>query len=200
MICFKGNLPPQITTEEEREIFQSWNARNRQRLIEGNMRLALHIAKQFDGKMDSDELVAIAMVGLVKAADAFDPDLGVKFSSFSVACIQREILHALRRAKKAYLDISFETVVACGENDNLKIEDTLYDLKSEKYFQEIEDGQTIYNIIENARITDKERMILKWYVEGKLQKDIAENLGQTQANVSRILKRIFKKIREGEMR
>ena len=43
-------------------------------------------------------------------------------------------------------------------------------------------------------------MILKWYVEGKLQKDIAENLGQTQANVSRILKRIFKKIREGEMR
>lgn len=199
MICFKGNLPPQITTEEEREIFQSWNARNRQRLIEGNMRLALHIAKQFDGQMDSDELVAIAMLGLVKSADSFKPELGFKFSSFSAACIQKEILHALRRAKKTYLDVPIETVVACGENDELKIEDTLYDLNTEKYFQEIEDNQTVHSILSNERLTSKERMILDQWIKGKKQKEIARDIGQTQANVSRTLKKIFKKLRVGEI-
>lgn len=198
MICFKGNLPPQITTEEEREIFQNWNVRNRQRLIEGNMRLALHIAKQFDGQMDSDELVAIAMLGLVKSADSFKPELGFKFSSFSAACIQKEILHALRRAKKTYLDVPIETVVACGENDELKIEDTLYDLNTEKYFQEIEDNQTVHSILSNERLTSKERMILDQWIKGKKQKEIARDIGQTQANVSRIMKKIFKKMREGE--
>ena len=199
MICFKGNLPPQITTEEEREIFQSWNARNRQRLIEGNMRLALYIAKQFDGQMDSDELVAIAMLGLVKSADSFKPELGFKFSSFSAACIQKEILHALRRAKKTYLDVPIETVVACGENDELKIEDTLYDLNTEKYFQEIEDNQTVHSILSNERLTSKERMILDKWIKGKKQKEIARDIGQTQANVSRTLKKIFKKLRVGEI-
>ena len=199
MICFKGNLPPQITTEEEREIFQSWNARNRQRLIEGNMRLALYIAKQFDGQMDSDELVAIAMLGLVKSADSFKPELGFKFSSFSAACIQKEILHALRRAKKTYLDVPIETVVACGENDELKIEDTLYDLNTEKYFQEIEDNQTVHSILSNERLTSKERMLLDQWIKGKKQKEIARDIGQTQANVSRTLKKIFKKLRVGEI-
>lgn len=199
MIYFKGNLPPQITTEEEREIFQSWNARNRQRLIEGNMRLALHIAKQFDGQMDSDELVAIAMLGLVKSADSFNPEYGFKFSSFSSACIQKEILYALRRAKKTFLDVPIETVVACGENDELKIEDTLYDLNTEKYFQEIEDNQTVHSILSNERLTSKERMILDQWIKGKKQKEIARDIGQTQANVSRTLKKIFKKLRVGEI-
>lgn len=199
MICFKGNLPPQITTEEEREIFQNWNVKNRQRLIEGNMRLALYIAKQFDGQMDSDELVAIAMLGLVKSADSFKPELGFKFSSFSAACIQKEILHALRRAKKTYLDVPIETVVACGENDELKIEDTLYDLNTEKYFQEIEDNQTVHSILSNERLTSKERMILDQWIKGKKQKEIARDIGQTQANVSRTLKKIFKKLRVGEI-
>lgn len=199
MIQFKGKLPAQTTDKEEEEIFKNWNIKNRQRLIEGNMRIALYIAKRFEGQMDSDELVAIAMVGLVKAADAFDPDLGVKFSSFSVACIQREILHALRRAKKTYLDVPIETVVACGENDELKIEDTLYDLNTEKYFQEIEDNQTVHSILSNERLTSKERMILDQWIKGKKQKEIARDIGQTQANVSRTLKKIFKKLRVGEI-
>ena len=199
MIQFKGNLPPQITTEEEKEIFQNWNVRNRQRLIEGNMRLALHIAKQFDGQMDSDELVAIAMLGLVKSADSFKPELGFKFSSFSAACIQKEILHALKKKKKTYLDVPIETVVACGENDELKIEDTLYDLNTEKYFQEIEDNQTVHSILSNERLTSKERMILDQWIKGKKQKEIARDIGQTQANVSRTLKKIFKKLRVGEI-
>lgn len=163
------------------------------------MRLALHIAKQFDGQMDSDELVAIAMLGLVKSADSFKPELGFKFSSFSAACIQKEILHALRRAKKTYLDVPIETVVACGENDELKIEDTLYDLNTEKYFQEIEDNQTVHSILSNERLTSKERMILDQWIKGKKQKEIARDIGQTQANVSRTLKKIFKKLRVGEI-
>ena len=163
------------------------------------MRLALHIAKQFDGKMDSDELVAIAMLGLVKSADSFNPEYGFKFSSFSSACIQKEILHALRRAKKTFLDIPIETVVACGENDELKIEDTLYDLNTEKYFQEIEDNQTVHSILSNERLTSKERMILDQWIKGKKQKEIARDIGQTQANVSRTLKKIFKKLRVGEI-
>ena len=163
------------------------------------MRLALHIAKQFDGQMDSDELVAIAMLGLVKSADSFNQELGFKFSSFSAACIQKEILHALRRAKKTYLDVPIETVVACGENDELKIEDTLYDLNTEKYFQEIEDNQTVHSILSNERLTSKERMILDQWIKGKKQKEIARDIGQTQANVSRTLKKIFKKLRVGEI-
>ena len=198
MICFKGNLPPQITTEEEREIFQNWNVRNRQRLIEGNMRLALHIAKQFDGQMDSDELVAIAMLGLVKSADSFKPEYGFKFSSFSSACIQKQILYILRQQKKIRLEISLDTVVACGEKDDLKIEDTLYDLNAEETFRKIEDTETLKSIVSHIKLTDKEKNVLQQWIGGKKQKEIANDLGQTQANVSRIMKKIFKKMREGE--
>ena len=199
MIQFKGNLPPQTTDDEEKEIFQNWNVKSRQRLIEGNMRLALHIAKQFDGQIDSDELVAIAMLGLVKSADSFKPELGFKFSSFSATCIQNEILNALRRDKKSYLDISLETVLACGDDSELKTEDIIYDLSPEECFKKIEDKETIKNILLNAKLPNKEKTILEQWVKGRKQKEIAKDLGYTQANVSKILKRIFKKLRVGEI-
>lgn len=163
------------------------------------MRLALHIAKQFDGQMDSDELVAIAMLGLVKSADSFKPELGFKFSSFSAACIQKGILYVLRQQKKTHLDISLDTVVACGESDNLKIEDTIYDLNVKEAFQKIEDTETLQSIVSHIKLTDKEKNALQQWIGGKKQKEIATDLGQTQANVSRILKKIFKKLREGEI-
>jgi len=89
-------------------------------------------------------------------------------------------------------------VVACGEKDNLKIEDTLYDLNAEETFRKIEDTETLQSIVSHIKLTDKEKNVLQQWIGGKKQKEIANDLGQTQANVSRIMKKIFKKMREGE--
>lgn len=95
------NIPPQITPEEEYEIFQNWNRENRNRLIEGNIRLAMHVVNKFNNvNIDKEELLSTAFVGMVKAANTFDVDKGYKFSTYAIRCMEAEILNYLRRTKK----------------------------------------------------------------------------------------------------
>lgn len=95
------NIPTQITPEEECKIFSNWNHENRNRLIEGNISLAMYVRNKFSNTgADKEELLSTAFVGLVKAANTFDVDKGYKFSTYAAKCMETEILHYLRRTKK----------------------------------------------------------------------------------------------------
>lgn len=194
MIAFKGNLPPQITENEESEIISCWNDANKNRLIEGNMRLALFIAKRFAGQMDDEELVCISMVGLAKSANTFNPDKDIKFSTYASAVIQNEILYALRKQKKTYKDISMQTPVTMKEDQECELGDVLSDEKAERNLELVEDLCFVESELEH--LSNKERQMIFSWMNGANQRQIASEFGTTQGNVSRIFKKVFEKIKE----
>lgn len=194
MICFKEQLPPQITEYEEREIVSHWNDENKERLIEGNMRLALFIAKRFAGKMDDDDLVGVSMFGLVKAARAFDPNKGVKFNTFASHVIQNEILHALRRQKKTYQDISMQSPVTMKEDQECELGDMIPDKKAERSMENVENAYFIENM--SKCLTDRERQAVNAWINGMKQIQISHDMGISQAMVSRIQNKAFRKMKE----
>lgn len=194
MIAFKEKLPPQITESEEIEIVSCWNDANKNRLIEGNMRLALFIAKRFVGKMDDEELVCISMVGLVKAANAFNPDKGIKFSTYASAVIQNEILFALRKQKKTYKDVSMQTPVTIKEDQECELEDAISDEKAERGLENVENAYLIESM--SKYLSDRECYVVKCWIDGVNQIQIAHIMGISQPQVSRIQNNAFKKMKE----
>ena len=194
MIAFKEKLPPQITESEEIEIVSCWNDANKNRLIEGNMRLALFIAKRFVGKMDDEELVCISMVGLAKAANTFNPDKRIKFSTYASAVIQNEILFALRKQKKTYKYVSMQTPVTIKEDQECELEDVISDEKAERNLELVENLCFVES--ELKHLSNRERRIIISWMNGATQRHIASEFGTTQSNVSRILRRAFKKMKE----
>lgn len=194
MIVFKEKLPPQITESEEREIISHWNDANKNRLIEGNMRLALFIAKRFAGKIDDEELVCISMVGLVKAANAFNPDKGVKFDTFASRVIQNEILYALRKQKKTYQDVSMQSPVTMKEDQECELGDMIPDKRAERNMENVENAYLIENI--SKCLTGRECRVVNAWINGMKQIQIAHELGISQTRVSKIQNESFRKMRE----
>ena len=195
MICFKEKLSPQITEQEEEQIFSNWSTTSRQRLIEGNMRLALYVSKQFENALESEELVAISMVGLVKAANAFESNKGIKFNTFASVVIKNEILMAIRKNRKTWRDISLYSSMGVDDKGNEKeIWETIGDLKSEKQMDRVEIQELIRTIREG--LNEEERYVIAQWVDGVPQRKTAEILGVTQSRVSKLTKKAFEKLRK----
>lgn len=195
MICFKEKLSPQITEQEEEQIFSNWSTTSRQRLIEGNMRLALYVSKQFENALESEELVAISMVGLVKAANAFEPNKGIKFNTFASVVIKNEILMAIRKNRKTWRDISLYSSMGVDDKGNeQEIWETIGDLKSEKQMDRVEIQELIRTIREG--LNEEERYVIAQWVDGVPQRKTAEILGVTQSRVSKLTKKAFEKLRK----
>lgn len=195
MICFKEKLSPQITEQEEEQIFSNWSTTSRQRLIEGNMRLALYVSKQFENALESEELVAISMVGLVKAANAFEPNKGIKFNTFASVVIKNEILMAIRKNRKTWRDISLYSPMGVDDKGNeQEIWETIGDLKSEKQMDRVEIQELIRTIREG--LNEEERYVIAQWVDGVPQRKTAEILGVTQSRVSKLTKKAFEKLRK----
>lgn len=195
MICFKEKLSPQITEQEEEQIFSNWSTTSRQRLIEGNMRLALYVSKQFENALESEELVAISMVGLVKAANAFEPNKGIKFNTFASVVIKNEILMAIRKNRKTWRDISLYSSMGVDDKGNeQEIWETIGDLKSEKQMDRVEIQELIRTIREG--LNEEERYVIAQWVDGVPRRKTAEILGVTQSRVSKLTKKAFEKLRK----
>ena len=195
MIYFKQKIPQRTTEKEEKELFDNWGEESKRRMIEGNMRIALHVAKKYEGVLESDDLVAFAMLGLVKAGNSFEPSKGVLFSTYSARVVENEILMAIRKTKKTSKDISIFTPVGIDRNGNvLELAETLEDARSQEFFQQIEDC----DIVRSAQrvLTEKERIVVWKWIHGINQHNIAEELGVSQSQVSRIAKRAFNKMRK----
>lgn len=195
MFYFKHELPSRTTADEEKELFENWNEKSKQRMIEGNIRIAIHVAKKFEGTLDPDDLIGVSALALVKAADSFEPSIGTRFSTYAARVIENEILMALRRNKKSGNDISiYAPINTDGEGNEYEIWEVLGDPKPEKQVEAIENEDFIRIISEG--LDDRERYVIAQWVDGVRQKNIADRLGITQPQVSRIMKRALRKMRE----
>lgn len=200
------SLPPPLSKKEEEEAFSLLTtdfARGRDILITHNLRLVVYIAKKFESTgIGIEDLISIGTIGLIKAVNTFSPDKNIKLATYASRCIENEILMFLRKSSQYKTDISIEEPLNIDWDGNeLLLSDVLGT-----------DGDTVNENIENeaekkllldsvAKLSPRERFIMEkrfGLVDGKelTQKEVADLIGISQSYISRLEKRIIKRLRK----
>ena len=198
-------LPPPLEKEEEDRLIDlsfngDINARNK--LIEHNLRLVVFLAKRYENtKVDLEDLVSIGSIGLIKGINTFSKDKNIKLATYCSRCIDNEILMYLRKTKKSKTDISFEESLSFDADGNeLHLEDILgtdKDIVTKGLDEEL-DKQLLRKELNKLDKRDKEIMCLRYGLNGyeeMTQKDVAEKLNISQSYISRIEKKVIKRLK-----
>lgn len=209
MIFFTGSygnnvFPPPLTDNEEDEYVDKMlngDRDARSKLIEHNLRLVAHIVKKFDKKnTDTDDLISIGTIGLIKGIDTYKKTPKVKITTYAARCIQNEILMYYRSNKKNQSTVSLNDSIGYDKEGN---EINLTDLLEDKQEDIIEKIQIKDNIVLLNRYLnklnkrEKEIIIKRYGLNGQkelTQKEIAKDLKISRSYVSRIEKRALTKI------
>jgi len=199
-------LPPPLTKKEEEDLVAKLVAGDesiRSTLIERNLRLVVYIARKFENTgVNVEDLVSVGTIGLIKAANTFKPEKQIKLATYASRCIENEILMYLRRNSKVKSEISFyEPLNIDWDGNELLLSDILgtdNDVVSNMIDDEV-DKQLL--VIAMKKLSERENEIVKlrFGLNGqieKTQKEVADLLGISQSYISRIEKRIIKRLRK----
>ena len=199
------NLPEPLTKEEELlyvKKAEEGDALAKEALIEHNLRLVVFLAKKYENTgIDLEDLVSIGTIGLIKGVNTYKLDKNIKLATYASRCIDNEILMFLRKNKKRRGEISFEDSLSYdGEGNELHLEDILGTEKDivTKGIEEEHDKKILYQEINKLKKRDKEIMILRYGLfntKEMTQKDVADLMGISQSYISRIEKKVIKKIK-----
>ena len=198
-------LPPPLTRTEEAEVFARLTEHDpeaRNILIEHNLRLVVYIAKKFESTgIGIEDLVSIGTIGLIKAVNTFCPTKNIKLATYASRCIDNEILMYLRKNKKIKTEISFDESLSFDLDGNeLHLEDILGtepDVVT-KGLEEDLNKKIVIEEINKLAPRDKEIIVMRYGLnnkEEKTQKEVAEILGISQSYISRIEKKVIKRIK-----
>lgn len=198
-------LPEPLTREEEQEcVKRSMNGDEvaRSKLIEHNLRLVVFLAKKYENTgVDLEDLVSIGSVGLIKGVNTYKLDKNIKLATYASRCIDNEILMFLRKNKRRKGEISFEDNLSFDSDGNeLHLEDVLGtdgDIVTRGLEREIE-KKILYEEIGKLSPRDKKIMILRYGLfchEEMTQKDVASLLGISQSYISRIEKKVIRRLK-----
>ena len=216
-LCYVGyirsnSFQQPLDKEEEARCISLLSERDeeaRNKLIEHNLRLVAHIVKKYDIKKEqTEDLISIGTIGLIKAVDSFKPEKGHKLTTYASKCIENEILMYLRRNSKTKLEVSIdEPLNVDWDGNELLLSDILGT-----------DEDTIYKDLENEaerkilfralnKLSGREKMIVRMrfgldHPEGKemTQKEVADLLGISQSYISRLEKKIMTRLRREMIR
>ncbi len=197
-------LPPPLSKEKELEYLlkaHQGDIEARNILIEHNLRLVVFLAKKYENTgFDIEDLVSIGSIGLIKGINTYKIDKNIKLATYASRCIANEILMFLRKNKKKKIEISLEeTLNYDAEGNELRLEDILGtddDIVPHE-FENTMDKETLKKEIEILDDREKEIMTLRYGLnntEEYTQKEVAEMLGISQSYISRIEKKIIKKL------
>lgn len=201
----KNNAFPQPLSEEEEEkalrLLEQGDKEARNRLIEHNLRLVAHIVKKFDNTgEESEDLISIGTIGLIKAIESFHPDKGTKLATYAARCVENEILMHLRSLKKSKKDLSLHDPIGMDKEGN---EITLIDILGTESDEVVDRVQfqiqksKIYQYLHVLDEREKEVIIQRFGLideKERTQREIAKELGISRSYVSRIEKRALMKL------
>ena len=198
-------LPPPLSKEEEIhyvELSMEGNQEARNKLIEHNLRLVVFLAKKYENtKVDLEDLVSIGTIGLIKGVNTYKLDKNIKLATYASRCIDNEILMYLRKTKKKRTEISFEDSLSFDADGNeLHLEDVLgteSDVVTKGLEDEL-DKKMLYQEVSKLTGRDKEIIEYRYGLNGKkelTQKEVANLMGISQSYISRIEKKVIKKLR-----
>ena len=176
----------------------------RDRLIEHNLRLVVFLAKKYENTgVDLEDLVSIGTIGLIKGIKTYRMDKNIKLATYASRCIDNEILMYLRKNKKIRLEVSIDESLAYDADGNeLRLEDVLgtpQDLVTKTLESKTEKNYLLREIM-NLPERDRKIMMMRYGLLGEkelTQKDVALKLGISQSYISRIEKKVIRKIKNG---
>ncbi|MDD6102799.1 MAG: RNA polymerase sporulation sigma factor SigE [Clostridiales bacterium] len=202
-------LPPPLTQEEEETCFKaihdSGDEKARNRLVEHNLRLVVYIAKKFENtNILVDDLISIGTIGLIKAIKTFDYDKNIKLATYASRCIENEILMYLRKSSREKLEISLDEPLNTDWDGNELLLSDILGSDEDEISRGLEDEvewQLLRNALKNLSGREREIIELRYGImspdgEEKTQKEVAELLGISQSYISRLEKKIIKRLRK----
>lgn len=199
-------LPSPLSKEEEAELMEklpSGDLKVRATLIERNLRLVVYIARKFDNtRINIEDLISIGTIGLIKAVNTFNPEKKIKLATYASRCIENEILMYLRRNNRTRSEVSLdEPLNVDWDGNELLLSDVLgteNDVTTRNMERKVD-----HTLLQRAMLMlndrEKEIMMLRFGLEGgkeKTQKDVADQLGISQSYISRLEKRIIKRLKK----
>lgn len=201
-------FPKPLTVKEEKECLErcrKGDTSARDELIEKNLRLVAYIVKKYAGiGKDSEDLISIGTIGLIKAIDSFDVDKGIRLATYASRCIDNELLMLLRsekkQAKEVYLNESIGSDKEGNEISLIDIIETSDEDVTDKVLLK-EDLGKLYDYVETV-LSDREKNIiyLRYGIpDGSkeyTQREIADIMGISRSYISRIEKKALNKLKK----
>lgn len=191
--------------EEEEALLklQDGDEEARDLLIEHNLRLVVYVAKKYDNVQNGsiEDLISIGTIGLVKAVNTFKMDKNIKLATYASRCIENEILMFLRKNNKIRQEISLDEPLNVDYDGNELLLSDIIGTDNDIVQVEIEHNdqkEKFYHALENLTQREKEILMMRYGLVGHdelTQKDVANLLGISQSYISRLEKKIIKKLR-----
>lgn len=198
------SLPEPLTKEEEQILSEQLTQGDkdaREKLIVHNLRLVVYIAKKFESSgVNIEDLISIGTIGLIKAVNTFSPEKNIKLATYASRCIENEILMYLRKIASQKMEISLdEPLNTDWDGNELMLADVLGSEVDEisREIEEDDEKRMLMEIIKT--LPERERIIIDMRFglgdkEELTQKEVADKLGISQSYISRLEKRIIKRI------
>ena len=198
-------LPPPLPKDEEEyyiNMASDGDQFARDKLIEHNLRLVVFLAKKYENTgVDLEDLVSIGTIGLMKGIKTFSSDKNIKLATYASRCIDNEILMFLRKNKKVKGEVSFEESLSFDADGNeLHLEDVL-GTDADIVTKPLEDDlnkKIMMEEIDKLSKRDREIIIMRYGLfdnPEKTQKEVADILGISQSYISRIEKKVIKRLK-----
>ena len=209
MLCYitSGDaLPPPLAQNEEAryiELMEAGDERAKNKLVEHNLRLVVYIARKFDNAaVPMDDLISIGSIGLIKAVNSYNSCKNIKLATFASKCIENEILMFLRKNVKNKAEVSLdEPLNTDADGNELQLTDVLGICDDSVY--ETTEQKAMNEALHKAlgKLRDKEQLIIELRFglnnkDEKTQKEVADMLGISQSYISRLEKKIIKKLKK----
>lgn len=199
------SLPSPMSPEEEAatvEEYMKGSEEARLKLIERNLRLVVYIAKRFDNTgVDTEDLISIGTIGLIKAVGSFKPDKNIKLATFASRCIENEILMHLRKTARTRAEVSLDEPLNVDFEGNVLLLSDILGTEPDSIYKDVEQSAEKEMLRESfSRLPERERQIVEMRFglggrEEMTQKEIAEMMGISQSYISRLEKKIVASLR-----
>ena len=201
-----GSFPRPLSAREETEAFSALRAGDpaaREKLIRHNLRLVAHIVKKYYALPgDQDDLISIGTIGLIKAVGTYQPAKNIKLATYASRCIENEILMHLRKTASQKTEIPLDEPLSTDGNGNELLLSDILGTDSDLVTQPMEadaDRQMLADALETLTGREREIITLRFGLGGRrehTQKEVADMIGISQSYISRLEKRIIKRLRQ----
>ena len=202
-------LPPPLESKKEAETIALLGTEDakaaRSLLIEHNLRLVVYIAKKFDNScVGVEDLISIGTIGLIKAINTFNPEKNIKLATYASRCIENEILMYLRRNNKTRMEVSIDEPLNVDWDGNELLLSDILGTDEDVIYRDLED-ETEKQLLLSAisRLTPREQQIveLRYGLQNEegtemTQKEVADLMGISQSYISRLEKKIMKRLKK----
>ena len=205
-ICGTDTLPPPLTPEEEAYLLSSFDADRenvKKVLIEHNLRLVVYIARRFENTgINIEDLISIGTIGLIKAINTYNPEKKIKLATYASRCIENEILMYLRKNNGKMREVSFDEPLNTDWDGNELLLSDILGTDADSVHQPIEDDvdrELLFRAIETLPPREEEIIAMRFGLFGKremTQKEVADAMGISQSYISRLEKRIIKRLKK----